>query len=83
MDRRIPPERERRKSKARFRCKPCARFVVATEYGVCPHCGLGPPSVILSRPQRARAAGIGTGYWILVAVFAIAIGVAGAVLAVW
>ena len=29
---------------ARFRCRVCRRFVRATERGVCPSCGMPPPS---------------------------------------
>jgi hypothetical protein len=93
VDRRIPPERERRRSKARFRCRPCKRFVIATDYGVCPHCGLGPPNAVngggLDRDAwrdaraRARSLGVGPAYWMIAAGFAVALGVTAAVLAVW
>lgn len=78
-DPRLPPERERRTSRARFRCTVCERFVRATEYGVCPSCGLGPPQVLhVEAPRRSP----GAGYWIGAALFALAIGLGGALLAV-
>ena len=88
-DPRIPAPRERRASKARFRCRVCARFVRATEYGVCPRCGVGPPEMVdtaAPRDERAwqqvSASRPGPGYWVGVALFAIAIGAGGALLAV-
>jgi hypothetical protein len=29
----------------RFRCLVCQRFVRATDFGVCPHCGKAPPAL--------------------------------------
>jgi hypothetical protein len=68
--------------------------VTATEYGVCPGCGLGPPRAVDLEAERdpeawsaararARALGVGTAYWLLMALFAIALGVGAAILAVW
>lgn len=36
---------------ARYRCRLCQRFVVATGHGVCPSCGMAPPTFT---PVRAR-----------------------------
>lgn len=33
-----------RPAPGRFRCLPCARIVVGTPSGHCPHCGFVPPS---------------------------------------
>jgi hypothetical protein len=92
-DRRIPSARERRRSKARFRCPTCRRWTTATEHGVCPGCGLGPPAPVPEAgapdPEawrrardQARELGIGPGYWIGAAAFAVLVGIGAALLAV-
>jgi hypothetical protein len=35
-----------------FRCLVCLRFVMATNFGVCPSCGIAPPQVRSNRTRR-------------------------------
>jgi hypothetical protein len=41
---------------ARYRCRVCRRFVRATDRGVCPSCGMPPPSFASVAPPAAAPA---------------------------
>lgn len=88
-DHRFPDDRHPPQPRARFRCRQCARFVIATEHGVCPGCGLGPPAVRISAGMGSEAAAgarrvrvWSPAYLLLAALFSLAVGFLAAAWAV-
>ena len=87
-DHRFPDGRRPPQPRARFRCQQCARFVIATEHGVCPGCGLGPPAVHVAAGATAAGAGPravrvwSPAYVLLAALFSLVVGLLAAAWAV-
>jgi hypothetical protein len=57
-----------RRAPGRFRCLACRRFVLGTESGHCPNCGLVPPSAPSVPPPMTQVSG-----WTVLVVLALCV----------